>query len=137
MSEVEIDPVLLGPDARPLAGQQVQAEVKQENDDTAQLLFAFALKNVGRAASGSAWMKLYTKKDMPTAAHSLDDLLYPYESRLEPGALRPGNLPGNYSLVYHWNFRLPQPAPGLHQVLLRAFYGNGLVSDAPFSLEVK
>lgn len=129
--------VLLGPDAQPLADQQVEANVERGNDGTAQLSFRWALKNIGNGPSGPIWMKLYTQKDMPTSARSLDDPLFPYESRLEPGDLRPGNLPGKFSLAYSWSFHLPAPTPGLHRVLLKAFYGNGLVSEAPFSLEVK
>jgi hypothetical protein len=129
--------VLLGPDGTSLAGQQLQAEVKRENDATVQLSFPWALRNIGKGATGAVWMKLYTQKDMPTFAKSLDDPLYPYETRLEPGDLHPGNLPGNYALAYHWSFNPPAPSPGLHRALLRAFYGNGLISEAPFSLELK
>lgn len=59
---------LLGSDARPLAGQQVQAEVKRTNDGTAQLSFPWALRNTGKGATGPVWMKLFTQKDMPTFA---------------------------------------------------------------------
>jgi hypothetical protein len=94
-------------------------------------------RKLGRFASGPVWMKLYTQKDMPTLAHSLDDPLYPNESRLEPGDLRPGNLPETPRSFITGAFACRQPAPGFNQVLLRAFYGNGFVSDAPFSLAVK
>ncbi len=129
--------VLLGPNGSPLAGQQVPAEVKPGKDGTARISFTWALRNIGKGASGPIWIKLYTHGDMPTFDPSLDDAHYPYEARLPPEDLRPGNLPGHYSLAYGWSFSAPPPKPGVHLVLMRAFYGNGLTADAPFSLEVK
>jgi hypothetical protein len=129
--------VLLGPDATPLSGQQLVAKLEQESDTAVKLFLRFALKNTGNGASGPIWLKFYTQKDMPTFDESLDDPLYPTEARMDPENLRPGNLPGKFELVYTVSFRLPKPSPGTHRVLARAFYGNGLISEAPFWVEVK
>jgi hypothetical protein len=129
--------LLMGTDGAPLAGQHVQANLERQTDGTAQLSFKWALINTGNSISGPVWMKLYTQKDMPTSAPSLDNPLYPYESRLQPEDLKPSNLPGKFSVTYTWRFHLPPPAPGLHGALLKAFYGNGFVSEAPFSLETQ
>ena len=128
---------LVGPEGKPLAGSRLVAQVSQERDGAARLSLRFALKNTGNGSSGPIWLKFYTQKDMPTFGPSLDDPLYPTEARMDPGDLQPGNLPGKFMLIYTISFRLPNPSPGAHQVLARAFYGNGLVSEAPFSLEVK
>jgi hypothetical protein len=128
---------LLDPEGKPLAGSKLVAQVTKESDGAARLYLRFALKNTGHGASGPIWLKFYTQKDLPTFVQSLDDRLYPTEDRLEPGDLRPGNLPGNYQLIYTVDFRLQNAPAGDHQVLLRAFYGNGLVSEAPFSLQLK
>lgn len=129
--------VLLGPDGTPLSGQHLVPKLEQESDTAAKLFLRFALKNTGNGASGPIWLKFYTQKDMPTFAESLDDPLYPTEARMDPEDLRPGNLPGKFELIYTVSFRLPKPSPGTHRVLARAFYGNGLISEAPFWVEVK
>jgi hypothetical protein len=95
------------------------------------------MKNTGNGASGPIWLKFYTQKDLPTSDASLDDPLYPTELRIEPTDLHPGNLPGKYQLIYDVTFQVPNRSPGDHQVLAKAFYSNGLISEAPFSLQVK
>jgi hypothetical protein len=74
---------------------------------------------------------------MPTFDQSLDDPLYPTEARMDPKTCSRENLPGKYMLVYTASFRLPKPSPGAHGVLEKVFYGNGLVTEAPFWLEMK
>jgi hypothetical protein len=128
---------LLDPEGKPLAGSKLVAQVTKESDGAARLHLRFALKNTGSGTSGPIWLKFYTQKDLRLFDQSLDDPLYPTEARVEPGDLRPGNLPGKYQLIYAVDFRLPNPSPGDHQVLAKAFYGNGLVSEAPFSLQLK
>jgi hypothetical protein len=128
---------LLSPDGKPLAGGRLVAQVDRGSDEAARLSLQFAMKNAGNGASGPIWLKFYTQKDLPTFDASLDDPLYPTEVRIEPEDLHPGNLPGKYQLIYNVKFKLPNPSPGDHQVLAKAFYSNGLISEAPFSLQVK
>jgi hypothetical protein len=97
----------------------------------------FAVENTGSGVSGPIWMKLYTQKDMPTFLHSVDNPLYQYVVVNEPEYMHPSSIPGKYTAPVTWSFPMPPPGHGRHRVLIKAYYGNGLVSEAAFWLEVK
>lgn len=120
-----------------LEGQEIVPSIDQDEEGRARLSFKYVMRNTGNGSTGEIWLKLYTRRDLPTFDESIDEREYVFETWLSGDKIRPNNLPGKLALRYSFGFSSPELKPGRHEVLIRAFYGNGNVTSTPFFLVIR
>jgi hypothetical protein len=134
------DILLLGIDGHPLAGQELFAQFKEEQNGDLFLIVNHFLRNTGAGLSGPMYVKIYTSDPVVLGNRSTDESRFKYEAAIDPSNLSPSEIPGQYSSEWFFNLYLPKkerPPKGKYDMLVKVFYGKGRVSQAQFRLNVE
>jgi len=130
---------LLGVDAKPLANQNINAEISQDKDVYLSLTINHFLRNAGNGISGPMFVKLYSSDPVVLDNRSTDEPRFKYEATITPKNLEPNEIPGKYSTEWFHQVNLPKktrPPKGRYEMLVKVYYGKGKVVQAPFWLVV-
>jgi hypothetical protein len=106
---------LFGANGVALDGQDPNL-LKGDENGQLRMTFEFRVRNVGNGLTGPIWLKLYTRKDLPTFDPT-DEPNYAFEAWIAEKNIQPNNLPGGFALTYPFQFLLPTPSQGRHPVL--------------------
>jgi hypothetical protein len=132
---------LLGVNGQPLAGQEIAAEVLQNEKKQGgkQISFEYVLRNAGAASSGPMNIKVYANDPIQLSDSSTDEKRFKYETYVNADQFSPNATPGgNYTSAYTLNLALSADvAQGKYPMLIKVYFGKGKVAQARFMVLVK
>jgi hypothetical protein len=131
---------LFGIDGLLLAGEEMRAEFKADENGDMYLILRHILRNAGEGLSGPLYVKVYASDPVVFQNRSADESRFKYEHAFVPEDLHPSQIPGQFSAQWFHEVYLPQkkrPPQGKYDMLLKVFYGKGQVSQAQFRLVVE
>jgi hypothetical protein len=137
LGKVEAQPDLdiLGPNRRPLAGQELDAGFSTGTDGMVRVDIDGIIQNKGDGSTGPVNIKIYAK-DLRLESPSSDEPAYTFEALIVPKNLDPNDFPGKISQHFYLHVVVGKQIPpkGQYKCLMKIYYGKGKVASAPFTL---
>jgi len=137
-ADTQAELALLGPDRNPLQGQNIQATVGRNPNKSAWLIFLIIERNQGGTTTGPVFLKVYTSDPIILGSPSTDEPDFHCEGYVTPERRPIPALRAGVSVATQLNLQLQGniPSPGTYPALIKAYYGDGQVSQAHFNLEI-